>query len=427
MTTSDVTTLTDRRPRAALDLRVMAQLILLALTAASWAVPAAEAESDERSLHESLLILDTHLDAPVHFGRPGWSILDRHSMETDLSQIDYPRMIDGGLDGGFWVIYTSQGPLTSAGYAAARDHALMRAVQIRAMVDRASSVFELALRANDAARIVTSGKRVVYQSIENSYPLGTDLTLLKTFHDLGVRLVGPVHYSNNQFADSSTDAKAKWGGLSPLGKQLIDEANRLGMVLDASHASDATFDQMLERSKTPIVLSHSGLKAIFDHPRNLDDARLKKLAASGGVIQVMAVSEFLVNTPVIAEREAAFAERGRNLAHYNAADAASMARRMRDLDRQYQVPLATFDDFIQGLLHAIDVAGVDHVGIGMDWDGGAGLVGFEDVTALPKVSARLRQAGYSREDLGKIMGGNVLRVLRQAEIYAEKRSGDAAR
>src|SRR5215470_2828477 len=183
------------------------------------------------AIHDHLICLDTHLDAPAHFGRPGWNIMERHSYETDLSQVDYPRMVEGGLKGGFFAIYTPQGPLTAEGYRAARDAALLRAAEIREMVARNNTHFELAFTAADAPRIAAKGKRIVYQSIENSWPLGTDVTLLQSFYKLGVRLAGPVHFTNNQLADSATDPKGKtWKGLSPLGRAFVAEANRLGIV-----------------------------------------------------------------------------------------------------------------------------------------------------------------------------------------------------
>src|SRR5215469_8477651 len=262
--------------------------------------------SKTRALHERLICLDTHLDAPVNFARPGWDIMQRHSYETDLSQVDYPRMVEGGLKGGFFSIYTPQGPLTPEGYRAARDAALMRAVEIREMVARNSAHFELAFTAADAPRIAAKGKRIVFQSIENSWPLGTDVTLLQSFHKLGVRLAGPVHFTNNQLADSATDPKGKtWKGLSPLGKTFVTEANRLGIVLDASHSSDDVFDQMLTLSSAPIICSHSGCRAVHDHPRNLDDNRIKKLAAAGGTIQINSLSAYLVATPTIPALEQA--------------------------------------------------------------------------------------------------------------------------
>jgi membrane dipeptidase len=364
-----------------------------------------------------ILTLDTHLDTPYQSGRPGWSILDRHTYEDDLSQVDYPRMLEGGLDGGFWVIYTAQGPLTAQGYAAARDAALLRAVQIREMVAHNSDRFALALTAEDASRIVAAHKVVVYQSIENSYPLGRDLTLLDTFFKLGVRMIGPVHSQSNQFADSATSA-AKWGGLSPLGRQLVERANELGIILDASHASDAAFDQMLSLSRTPVVLSHSGVRALLDHPRNIDDARLRRLAAAGGVVQVAAASDFIVRTEPDAAREALEAELEERLPTYTGAQAADLAARIRRIEAAHHIPRADFEGFVRQVLHAISVAGIDHVGIGADWDGGGGVTGFNDVADLPKLLKRLRQAGYSDADISKVMSGNILRVLGQVQEYA---------
>src|SRR5215470_11290903 len=281
------------------------KLFCLAATIAA-AAPAVLAADSADTIHRRLLTLDSHLDTPDSFGRPGWSMMDAHTVYDDMTQVDYPRMMKGGLKGGFFAIFTGQGPRTPEGYAAARNAALQRAVEIREMVAKNGDRFELAFTADDAAKIAAKGKIVVYQSIENSYPLGKDLTLLKTFYDLGVRIVGPVHFSNNDFADSSTDRNGpEWHGLSPLGKELVAEANRLGMVLDASHASDDVFDQMLELSTTPIILSHSGASAVFKHPRNIDDARIKNLAEHGGVIQINSYNDYLMRTSTSPERTAA--------------------------------------------------------------------------------------------------------------------------
>ncbi len=234
------------------------------------------------------LMLDTHLDTPVNLGRPGWDITEKHSFADDHSQVDLPRMKAGGLDGGFFVIYTPSGPLTREGFDGARDWALLRAVRIREMVAAHPDRLALATSADDAARIAAMGKAVVFQSMENSYPVGEDLSLLALFQHLGVRMAGPVHFRNNQLADSATDTP-KWQGFSPLGKKWVAEMNRLGMVIDGSHSADSVFDQMLALSKTPIILSHSGCKALYDHPRNLDDGRIARLAAAGGVIQINSV------------------------------------------------------------------------------------------------------------------------------------------
>ena len=272
---------------------IMRPILLSALILLAARAMAADEEVSpaDRLLHEQMLVMDTHLDTPVLFERKNWAFDDHHHYDWDLSQVDIPRMQAGGLDGGFFVIYTPQGPLTPEGYAAARDAALLRAAAIQRVVAANADELALATTAVDAARIVGEGKRVVYQSIENSYPLGGDLSMLATFYKMGVRMAGPVHSKNNQFADSTTDTP-RWNGLSPLGRQWVAEMNRLGMVIDASHSSDAAFDQMLALSKTPIILSHSGPKAMYDHRRNLDDERMRKLARAGGVMQINSI--FLV-------------------------------------------------------------------------------------------------------------------------------------
>jgi membrane dipeptidase len=404
---------------------IAASLMLLACNAdhaaEHSAQPSLAAPAPEPTLHEQLLTLDTHLDTPANFA-PDWDIMQQHAYAEDLSQVDFPRMRSGGLDGGFWAIYTPQGPRTPEGHANARSAALQTAVRIHEMVARNHDHFEIALRADDAAAIAARGKRVVYLSIENSYPLGHDLGLLQDFYALGVRLVGPVHFANNDLADSSTDPKGKeWNGLSPLGKELVAQANRLGVVLDASHASDDVFDQLIALSKTPIMLSHSACKAIFDHPRNIDDEGLRKLAAAGGVIQINAMSEYLIASPPNPERKAALQKLYMEAGDRKRSDAAARAAFTRErlaIDRRFPAPRASFDDYMKHVLHALEVAGAEHVGIGADWDGGGGVTGMEDVSAIPKITHRLLEAGYSRADLANIWSGNALRVLRAAEQYA---------
>jgi len=394
----------------------MISLLALAIALAAPSGPDDPSPAD-RLAHDQMLVLDTHLDTPELFEHPGWTIDRWHDRDFDKSQVDLPRMEQGGLDGGFFVIYTPQGPLTPEGYAKARDAALTRAMWIQRVVAANADKMELATTPEDAVRIAKSGKRIVFQSIENSYPIGTDLTLLKWYRDQGVRMAGPVHFRNNQFGDSATDKVKQWGGLSPLGKQWVAEMNRLGIVIDVSHASDDVFDQALALSKVPIIASHSGPKAIFNHPRNLDDDRMRRLAKAGGVLQVNSV--YLVEGDHdearnrISDRQDGWwglseAEQRKLIADKARADATN----------PYQG--ADFELFMKSLLHCIAVMGVDHVGIGADWDGGGGVRGMEDITALPKVTARLRKEGFSDADIEKIWSGNVLRVLKAAEDWAAK-------
>ncbi|CAN4280738.1 dipeptidase [Pseudoxanthomonas sp. LjRoot125] len=374
-------------------------------------------------MHEDALVLDTHLDTPANLVRPGWNIADDHAHEGDMSQVDLPRMKSGGLDGGFWVIYTAQGARDEAGKRTARNHGLARLVAIREMLASHPDAMELALTSDDALRIAKAGKRVSFISMENAAPLAADPSLLEVYHRLGLRMLGITHVLNNDFGDSSTDAKGpEWGGLSPAGRALVAEANRLGIVLDASHASDAVFDQLLEVSRAPIVLSHTSADAVFDHPRNIDDDRIRRLAKKGGVIHVNAFGGYLVSIPKVPEREAALdalSDKYGPESRLSVEAAPAYLAERRKIEARYPVKRATLDDYMAHLLHIIKVAGVDHVGVGADWDGGGGVEGMEDVSALPLVTARLLAAGYGEDDVRKIWGGNLLRVLRETQSVAE--------
>jgi membrane dipeptidase len=357
----------------------------------------------------------------MNFARPGWDILQRHGGEIDSTQLDYPRMVQGGLDGGFFAIYTPQGPETPEGFLAMRDAAFLRAVEIREMVAAHPKQFELAFTPDDAARIAAKGKRIVYQSIENSSPLGQDVSLLRVFHRLGVRMAGPIHFKSNQLGDSATDAK-RWNGLSPMGKDFVALANDLGIIVDQSHSSDDVFDQMMELSRAPIICSHSGCRAVHDHPRNLDDGRIKRLAAAGSTIQINSYNEYLVTVPPNPERaQAQAAIRAAARLPANASNPQILAAQkqqkaaMKELDRKYPIPHATFEDFMHHVTHALDLVGPDHVGIGPDWDGGGGVTGMEDVASLPKVTERLLKLGYTEMQLAQFWGGNALRVLGAAQ------------
>ena len=401
-------------PSFALRLAIGAALLATPLPASAAASP-----TDARAAHEAMMVFDTHFDTPMNAAKPGWSILDRHDVRVDGSQIDYPRMVEGGLDGGFWAVYTGQQPRTPAGIIAARDAALVRASVIRQMVAGAPAQFQLATTPADAAAITAAGKRVVYMSMENSQAVAGDLSLMGTFYKLGVRLMGPVHFLNNELGDSSTDpAGPEWKGLSPLGRQFVAEANRLGILLDASHASDEVLDQMIAQSKTPILLSHSGVKAVFDHPRNIDDDRLRALARSGGVISLNAYSAYMIANPRVPEREAAVAALNAKFGPANGRDEAARAAaraEMAAIEARWPTPRATFDDFMKHLDHAIAVAGIDHVGISGDFDGGGGVTGFNEATDYPKITAHLLSKGHSPADINKMWSGNVLRILALAQ------------
>jgi membrane dipeptidase len=384
------------------------------------AIPASAQRPDvspaDRAAHQRMIVLDTHLDIPERWDDGQWDFGVRHRVSEDRSQVDLPRMDEGGLDGGFLVIYTPQGALTPEGYREARDAALIRAAAIRRVLGENRGRIGLALTPDDALRLTREGRHFAFISMENSWPLGEDLSLLTTFYRLGVRLAGPVHFRNNQLGDSATDTP-HWNGLSPLGRSWVAEMNRLGILIDASHSSDSVFDQMLALSRVPIIASHSGPRPIYNHPRNLDDERMRRLAAAGGLMMINSV--YLAAADNSHEREA-INDRHKVWANLSTAERAQLLRDEAALNRLRPAGTADFDLYMRSMLHAIQVMGVDHVGLGADWDGGGGVVGMEDITALPRISARLRREGLGEPDIAKIMGGNLLRVLRLAQAGAAR-------
>lgn len=336
-----------------------------------------------RALHERIVVLDSHLDTPAMLDDPAWNILERHAPGRGTSQVDLPRMKEGGLDGGMWAIYTPQRGRDLAADRAARDHGLQRLLLIHRMLAAHPDEFELALTAADARRIHAAGRRIVFISMENAAPLALDPSLLQFYYANGLRMLGLTHTANNAFGDSA-NTPAEWNGLSPAGRELVAEANRLGIVLDQSHASDTVFDQLLELSRAPIILSHTSADDVYEHMRNIDDARLRRLAAKGGLIQVNAYGAYLKDTGASP---------------------------------------ATFEDYMRHVLHIIGVAGTDHVGFGADWDGGGGVEGMEDVTRLPRITARLLEEGFTEAQIEAMWGGNLLRLMEEVQRVGRELSG----
>ena len=367
------------------------------------------------ALHERWFTLDTHSDTPTaSFTVPGWDFGARHDYAVDGTQCDLLRMREGGIDAMVFAVYVSQAARTIEGHAVAHDLALKHFERTLAVLRENSAGCGLALTADDGLRLKAAGKRAIYLSIENSYSLGRDAGKVRKFFDLGVRMIGLTHMLNNDVADSSTDPRGtEWGGLSPLGREVMAECNRLGIVLDASHASDEVLRQLLEYSTAPMLLSHSGCRAVCDHPRNIDDGLLRALAAKGGVIQINALPIAVVNAPQNG-RTAAIAEL---LMRYK--DLVLTPEVRADEEREYARvtkanpnPRVTMDDFVRHIEHAAAVAGIDHVGIGCDFDGGGGFDGLREVSDFPNLTRALLDRGWKENDLAKLWGGNTLRVMR---------------
>jgi membrane dipeptidase len=367
-------------------------------------------------LHQRILALDTHADAPIMMQKPGFDVGQAHDTKRDGSQIDFPRMKQGGMDAMFFAVYTAQGPRTDAGHAEAKAAALRQFGLIQDALKKYPHLAELATTPADAYRLEKAGKRAVFIGMENGYPIGDDLAMVKTYYDLGCRYITLTHFANNRIGDSSTDPDGPLhNGLSDFGKQVVREMNRLGILIDVSHVADKTFYDALALSAAPMIASHSNCRALCDFPRNMTDQMIRDLAAKGGVVQVNFVSDYL-KKPSDAFRAAKTRVRmagvGRTL---TPAMEARLQQQSDSLAKVYAPERANLSDIVDHIDHIVKLAGIDHVGIGSDFDGGGGVNGLEDVSQIEALTGELMRRGYAEADIAKIWGGNLLRVLGQAK------------
>jgi membrane dipeptidase len=370
-----------------------------------------------QKLHGRVLTLDTHADAPINMQKPGFDVGVTHDTKRDQSQIDFPRMKAGGMDAMFFAVYTSQGPRTPEGHAEAKRNALNQFDLIHKALKKYPDLAELALTPADAYRIQKAGKRAVFIGMENGYPVGSDLAMLKTYYDLGCRYITLTHFANNLIGDSSTDPDGPiYGGLSPFGKQVVPEMNRLGILIDVSHVADSTFYDALALSKAPVIASHSNCRALCDFPRNMTDDMIRAIAAKGGVVQVNFVSDYL-KKPSDAFRAAKTKIR---MARVGKVLTPAMEARLQaesdSLAKVFAPERASLSDIADHIDHIVKLVGIDHVGIGSDFDGGGGVNGLEDVSQIGNLTAELVRRKYTEADIAKIWGGNLLRVLGQARV-----------
>ena len=388
----------------------------------------ASVEERAAKIHKKVLTIDTHTDTPLRLLRDDFDLGVRHDPRQTNSKVDLPRMIEGGLDAVFFAVFVGQGERNAAGNARAQERALRIFEAINKSVEANAELAELAFSADDAYRIEKSGKRAIYIGMENGYPIGNDLTLLKTFYDLGTRYITLCHTRNNDICDSSTDpAGAEHDGLSPFGEDVIAEMNRLGMIVDVSHISDSAFYDVLRVSKAPVIASHSCARALCDNPRNLDDAMLKELAAQGGVIQMCILSDYVKKIEPDSRRVAALEplrEKFNRFDQMSEEEQQELRREWDRLNREFPRTLATVSDVVDHIDHIVKVAGIDHVGIGTDFDGGGAVEGCYDVSEMGNITLELVKRGYNEEQIRKIWSGNFMRVFREVErIAREAQSG----
>ena len=373
-------------------------------------------------IHQSLLTVDSHTDTPLRLSRFGTDLSERSDPHSMGSKLDFPRMAEGGLDGVFFAVFVGQGPRTPEGNERAKAEAMMLFDSIHSAVARHVDLAAIALEARDLKAISREGKKAVFIGIENGYPLGRDLSQVSRFYELGARYVTLCHTKNNDICDSSTDGNGpEHGGLSEFGRQVVREMNRLGIMIDVSHMSDEAFYDVIQTSRAPVIASHSNTRALCNNPRNLSDKMLLKLAENGGVIQLCLVSDYVAEMQVNPEREAAMqALRKKYDRWQEMEDSAKLAveQEYYDINRKYPPNLASVSQFCDHFDHVVDLIGIDHVGFGSDFDGGAELSDCFDVTALPNITRELLNRGYSRSDLQKFWSGNLMRVMKRVQKEA---------
>ncbi|MFC2134794.1 dipeptidase [Bacteroidota bacterium] len=377
----------------------------------------AEITGEINNLHNRILTVDTHADTPMQLVRRNLDMGKRNNPYKRGGKVDFPRMKEGGLDAMFWAVFVGQGPRTENGHLNAKEKALSIISKIKEVLELNRDLADLALTADDAYSIESEGKRAVYIGMENGYPVGKDLILLEKYYKLGVRYVTLSHNGNNEICDSSTD-DPEHNGISKFGEQVVKEMNRLGMIIDVSHISDESFFDVLKISKAPVVASHSCCRSLRDHPRNITDSMIKSLAENGGVIQITLVSNFIKKLKPTPERDSAMAElRKKYEGIENLSDEEEKARidEYYMINDQYPLELTTVSNFVDHIDHVVEIAGINHVGIGSDFDGGGQLEDCFDVSEMKNITTELVRRGYSEEDISKIWGGNFMRVFRNVE------------
>jgi membrane dipeptidase len=401
-------------------------------------------QATAKAIQAKVLSLDTHVDiSPANFTESG----PNYATKLPRTQVDLTKMEEGGLAGAFLVVYVGQATtLDAASFAKANAQAIEKFEAIHRLTEKiAPTRAEIAYTAADARRIHASGKRVIFIGVENAFPIGSDIANVKKFYDLGGRYMSLAHNGHSQLSDSNTGERdGVWlhNGLSPLGKQVIVEMNRVGMMVDVSHPSKASMMQTVALSKAPIIGSHSGVRAICNHSRNMDDEQIDAMKKNGGVIQLVAFNSYVKCDPKRdVPREQARAAATEQLRKEFGITATARQEQQAQIQalpndkrndylakqeditaRRYPSdPPATVKDFVDHIDYVVKRIGINHVGISSDFDGGGGVDGWRNASETVNVTAELVRRGYTQAEIDKIWGGNLLRVLEQVEKVAAKK------
>lgn len=384
------------------------------------------------AVHLEVITLDTHVDIPLTY------MTDEMDPGTDTdAQVDLAKMEIGGLDAAFFIVYTPQTNILAANilaanikYAEAREIAETRFAAIDRLTKTYPDRIELAKTADDVRRIHNAGKRAALIGMENAFPLGASVDDVPMWAERGVRYMGITHMGHNQFGDSSNpktgwgETDSMYGGLSPLGKELVAALNKAGIMVDVSHAAKSTMMQATALSTVPVIASHSGVMGVAKSLRNLDDEQLRALAENGGVAQMVALGSYVKALSPAQEKFKMDVRVEMGLetdAKLFSSEPEIIKEYFKALEAIYEIDAkASVVDYVNHIDHAVKIAGIDHVGIASDFDGGGGIDGWQDATETLNITKELVARGYSQQDIEKIWGGNLLRVLQAVQDGAEK-------
>jgi membrane dipeptidase len=376
-----------------------------------------------RAIHNRVIKVDTHNDID-----PRYFTTDCNYTMRLTTQVNLPKMIDGGMDVSFMIVYVDQGPLTSEGYENAYRQAIAKFDAIHRLTERiAPDKIGLALTPADVVRLHNKGLRVAVIGVENGYPIGTDIRRVKEFYDRGARYMSLAHNGNSQLSDSNTGEANGYlynNGLSPLGREAIAEMNRLGMMIDVSHPSKGSMMETLRLSKAPVIASHSSVRALANVSRNMDDEQLLALKKNGGVIQIVGFASYLKVAPP--EYTAAVRQLRREFSDATAGcpiedpqKSAEYDKRLAEIDAKWPGARASVKDLVNHIDYAVKLIGIDHVGISSDFDGGGGIKGWDSAAEAFNVTLELVRRGYTEDQIRKLWGGNLLRVWEEVEKIAK--------
>ncbi|MFZ0488612.1 MAG: dipeptidase [Salegentibacter sp.] len=394
-----------------------------------------------KRIHKKVITIDTHNDIEIE------NFTDEKNYTQDIdTQVNIPKMEKGGMDVSWMIVYTEQGPLTEEGYQKAYNNAMLKFIAIHKLVNElAPDKLALATTSEEVRKQVKEGKKVVMIGVENGYPIGTDIENVEKFYALGARYMSLAHQGHSQLSDSNSgEEKDEWQhhGLSELGKKVIVEMNRLGIMVDISHPSKEAIKQMLALTKAPVIASHSSARALCDNSRNLDDELLKLVKKNGGVVQAVAFAGYInaekdkryeeaaskvyeqqaekLNFHVLPEDSIAALDQEAKTSYYDDFYKVRKQAAPGIAELKKKIGPVNVQDFVDHIDYLVDLIGIDHVGISSDFDGGGGIEGWEDASQSLNVTIELVKRGYTEEEIAKLWGENLLRVLDEVQAVARK-------